>query len=285
MTGKSNRPRLRPEMYQDMISLRDEILDSCPSEEDCRNGYLPYPREGYPGQVNRCVCGQVAHYLTELIEAGIPRAYWWLSISDLNIDPDVVGMVKNYIKKIRHAVRNGLGLMFMGANGVGKTSLMSAIGKAAVVTGHRVKYFTAQQYIEAKKTSDELVEEFESAKVILLDELDKVYVKSGSNYVPKTLEDFIRRMTSAGATFVICTNHDERTLQEVFGQSTYSMLLRHLKLIQFTGDDFSDRLQSRWDERLDDETDDYFHPHIVAMAKTLDLWELEDERKEWEKVD
>ena len=271
---------MRKEIKSAMFMLKAELVEPC---ELCDGiGWLE-PDE--PGVNKPCECMIVFHYLNALIEAKIPRDYWWLAIEDLEIDPELKTFCSWYAKRIDKAILNSLGILFLGPNGIGKTSMQCAIGKAGIVSGYNVQYFTAQQYIESRKAKDDiLTKEYESGQIILLDELDKVYIKSRSDYVTKTLEDFLRRKTADGATFVICTNHDQETLQDVFGQSTMSMLKRHLKFIDVEGDDYGDRLQDRWNDLMKSDKD-YYANQIVSMATRLMEHEKREDELDWKKVD
>ena len=255
---------MRKEIMDEMVRLKAQLVDN---HEPCEGHGWLMPLED--GTNNPCECMTVFHYLNALIETKISHDYWWLDIEDLEMGQKYITLCNWFVKRLDKAVKHALGLMFLGANGIGKTSMQCAIGKYAVVAGYNVQYFTAQQYIESRKMEDDtLTKEYESGQIILLDELDKVYIKSRSNYVTKTLEDFMRRKTSAGAVFIICTNHDAKTLEDVFGQSTMSMLQRHLRFVDVTGDDYSLKLQTRWDSLMEEDRD-YYDTHIMSMAKLL----------------
>lgn len=271
---------MRSELRAAMLTLKGELVSPCTA---CGGSGWLEPEE--PGRANPCRCMTVFHYLNALIESRIPKDYWWLNLDDLeDVDEDYKKFCRWFMRRLPKATANALGIMFLGANGIGKTSMQCAIGKEAVVSGYSVRYFTAQQYIESRKVSDDrtLTEYLESADVILLDELDKVYIANRSTFVEKTLEDFLRRTTSGGVSLIICTNYDEDTLEDVFGQSTMSMLRRHLKFVNVTGGDYSETLQSRWDTLMDSDRD-YFSAPILDMANRLMARELQEDLLDWEK--
>jgi IstB-like ATP binding protein len=271
---------MRDEIRDKMLALKRDIVES---HKPCKgSGWLEPISPGVP---NPCECMTVFHYLNCLIESGIPRDYWWLTIDELEIDEDYKALCHWYTKRLQQAFEHGLGMMFLGPNGIGKTSMQCALGKEAIVKGYTVKYFTAQQYIEATKNTEDvsLLKEYEDGDFILLDEMDKVYIKSRSNYVTKTLEDFLRRKTSEGSAIIICTNHDQQTLIEVFGQSTVSMLQRHLKIVGMEGDDYSEKLQSRWDDLMESSRD-YFDKAILVPARQLMERELKEDERDWKEA-
>lgn len=262
---------MRPEVYQACDELKQAIVYPC---KVC--GGAGYLEQENPIELNPCECMLSLHYLSALIEARIPKDYWALSLDDLTlVDPAYVKFVRWYLARVSRAAEQGKGILFLGANGTGKTSMQCAIGKESVVQGYSVRYFTAQQYIEASRSgNDSMADDFESAKFLLLDEIDKVYMKSGSNYVQKTLEEFLRRRISGGAVVIACTNYEASEFESVFGSSTTSMLQRHLKFIPIEGEDYSDRLQDRWEADMDRNVD-YFDSRIMSMARRL--WDREQE--------
>jgi len=271
---------MRETIKSAMFDLRAKIVDH---HKPCKgSGWL---ESVIPGRLNPCECMIVFHYLNSLIEAKIPRDYWWLGIDDLEIDDGYKKLCRWYTNRMDKATSHALGIMFLGANGIGKTSMQCAIGKEAVVQGYHVQYFTAQQYIEARKNNEDntLVKEFESGNIILLDEMDKVYIKARSNFVTKTLEDFMRRKTADGTAFIVCTNHDAETLSDVFGQSTMSMLRRHLRFVDVEGDDYSDKLQDRWGLLMDADHN-YYAEQIMTMATRMMDRELEEDDLVWKEA-
>lgn len=266
-------------MYAEMMRLQGQLVDTC---SEC--GGAGYLSPVNPGEVNPCKCMTVHSYLCRLIEAEIPKDYWWLTIDELEVDEDYLSLVRWFSLRLVKAVSNGMGILFMGENGIGKTSMQCAIGKEAIVQGMTVKYYTAQQYIEAKKSkNDEWIVDAESAQVILLDELDKVYISKGSDFVKKTLEEYLRRMTSEGKCMVICTNGDSDYLKKTFGDSTMSALSRHLRFLGVSGEDYGEKLQARWMKIMGDERD-WYDEAIFDMAKRRMAREQEEDRREWEKV-
>lgn len=264
---------MRDDVRSRMLNLKSELVTPC---EAC--GGLGWLAPTSPGVPNPCKCMVVFHYLNRLIESYIPRDYWWLSLDHLtDVDSVYRKFCRWFLRRLPKAMDNALGVMFLGPNGIGKTSMQCVIGKEAVVLGYEVRYLTAQQYIESRKSDDKSLSEYaEQGDLILLDELDKVYIANRSNFVPKTVEDFFRRVMSQGSSLIVCTNHDEATLEDVFGQSSMSMLRRHLKFVNVEGGDYSEKLQSRWDDLMESNRD-YFDSHIVEMAERLMSRELEED--------
>lgn len=241
--------------------MRKTIIESCTT---CAGrGYVLLE----DGDDEPCRCTLVFKYVKELLRAGIANKYWALSLPSLEIRDVYKKLVAQYIRHLTNAADKSLGFLFEGANGVGKTACLAEIGKAAIVHGYRVQYITVEQYItEITKPKSVLLDAVNEAKFILLDELDKVYIKEGSSFVPKKIEDFIRSSVSHGKTISIATNMDDKMLAEVFGDSFVSMLARYMKFVPFAGEDFSKTMQRDWLDELKSAYD-YFDSNIVAMAE------------------
>lgn len=266
---------LRKEVIRRLTQIRKETVESC---EECDDGYILTEE----GDLITCQCMQVFVYLMELVKSKIPQEYWCLSLSDLvSVDETYIKLVKHYTNRMSTAIKKSMGVIFYGANGIGKTSLMCHIGKLAVASGYKVQYFTVQQYIDAVKGDSPIVKEYTDCEIILLDEMDKVYAKKGSDYVTKTLEDFIRRSLSSGKVIIACTNNsDMDEFSQMFGDSTVSMLKRHSKFLEIAGEDYSDQLHDSWWEDLDEDYD-YFCPEIVEKAEFMHTSVEAQEDEEW----
>jgi len=263
-----------------LYQIRNELLDNC---EKCGGeGYL---KSEIPGIPNPCECMRVFDYVMELVDAGISQDYWHLYLDDLKMEPEYINFVKLIFKNLERFRENGLGVLFHGVNGIGKTSLMAEIGKEAIVRGYKVKYLSAQMYVDEtmKQTTDKsaYMNELLTNDFILFDEIDKVYIKQGSNYVPKTLEMFLREaMVNANICIISATNMDIKSFTSTFGESTVSMLKRKMKFIAVDGEDYSAVLSGAWDMKLQ-KTYNYYHPNIVKQADRRQAIAVEQELEAW----
>jgi len=264
--------KIRDEVFSQLEDIKKATVGSC-----LVCGSAGYLGSEVPGKVNPCKCMAVFRYVMALVLAKIPMDYWALSLNDLTIDIDYKKLIKHYIKNLSGAKARGLGIIFFGTNGIGKTSMMCMVGKAAVIQQIPVQYFTVQQYVDAKKSDSPLIGEFESGKLILLDEMDKVYIKQNSSFVPKTVEEFLRRMLSVNKMIIACTNYDQETFAGTFGDSIVSMLKRRSKFVDVEGMDYSNTLQGTWDDLLISSYD-YYQGDIVPAAERYIKLNLEAER-------
>jgi len=265
---------LRTEVKEHLAKIRKSTVEAC---DLCNDGYLP---SEIPGELNPCKCMRVFLYLIELVKSKIPMEYWYLTLDELQVNEEYRAFVKFYLERLDKALDRAMGVIFFGANGIGKTSLMCEIGKEVVAHGRRAQYFTVQQYIDAAKGESPILREYNDTDMILLDEMDKVYIKKGSSYVGKVLEDFLRRSRSSGKTIVACTNYDMEAFSRTFGDSTVSMLKRHSKFLEVEGDDYSDSLHDSWKDLLDEDYD-FYCPAIVEKAERLHNHVENADREAW----
>lgn len=249
------------DQFRDLMELRTKIVGH---HSKCRGMGFTFVDHG----VETCECAKVFTYVKELVLSEIPRVYWTYYWKDLSVDQVYMSFLETYFANIKNALSSSLGVLFLGPNGVGKTTMMCEIGKEAITRGAGVYYTTTQRYI-SRLMSGKPTTLTPDTKVLLLDEIDKAYIKEGSDYVPKSFEDLIRNTISSGKVIVAATNETEEGLGEIFGQSTLSMVKRYLKLMPVEGEDFSDRRQENWDRALKAKPLDYFHPNIIKMAEQM----------------
>ena len=195
-------------------------------------------------------------WLKELYYARIPSDYWGLELDALKTDGDSLALTEEYIGHLSNAVTQGLGIAYMGSTGVGKTSLMCEVGKAACFLGIPTVYLTLAGYITAERERDtdpeaqDLWNQVYSSRVILLDEVDKVYIKAGSNWVGKQFIDMLKLVTTNGRALLMAMNIDHAELSQTFGDAVASAIERKLKIQTVQGDDYSTTLQQSWKDRL-----------------------------------
>ncbi len=243
-----------------IYEVRQELVEVC---SICNGtGYL----EADDG-VYRCECLTMFRWVKELIKAGIPKDYWHLSMEELEIDPRVKGFIAKYINNLESAKRNGLGFVFVGANGTGKTSMMTEIAKHALLKQYSVRYFTMEQYITALyKKRDEMVAWYEASDFLLIDEMDK---QPNTKTVIRTIDEFIRRMFNAGKCLLLAANWRKEDVVGALGQSTFSLFQRRNKIISVFGADYSSKLNQEYRERLEGGFD-YRHENLLGWATLME---------------
>jgi len=253
--------RVIPRHQKDhLLSIREQLVDSC---EICGGaGYVINEGLDVP-----CECMKLFRYVKELVIAAIPETYWELSLEKLVVNQAYKDFISFYLDNLKRAHAGGLGVLFLGTNGVGKTAMMCEIGKSAVAQGYSVKYFTIQQYVDLTiKFGTESNSFVQLHDMLLVDELDKAYMKEGSSFVPKIVEHLFRSTIPYGKMVIAATNESEEGLKDLFGESTLSMVHRNLKFVPVSGIDYSENLQKGWKKRLL-HTVDFKNEHLIELAR------------------
>lgn len=248
-------------------TIKKTLVGSC---ENCGGN-------GYREDGSMCDCMIIFQYILNLVKANIPENYWELSLKTLKVKDAYKKFVRFFINKLDNAVYRSLGVIFLGPNGVGKTSILCEIGKRAVVSGYQgqVLYLTVQQFMNAHYDKQESRENehcsldmINNSTILLLDELDKVYIKKESDYVLRTLEDFFRESVARGRVLVMATNWTLEDIGDNFGESFVSLINRNLRVMEFLGSDYSIQRQSQWLQLLENDVD-FYADDIVNMANRL----------------
>ena len=253
---------MNPTVLEELTVLKKETVGSC---DHCgRTGY----KINFETSTDvPCQCLRVLKYCKELIKARIPRDYWQLSLPELAIDSKYKAYVNKFLTHFQTALDRGLGFMLAGANGIGKTALMAEIAKFAICEGHEVSYFTLQTYISSTYPDSE-IHCNHSPKILLIDELDKVYIRHGSEYVMKATDEFMRASLAKNKVLICATNSTQNGLSEMFGQSTMSQLNRRLFYIPMKGQDYTPSKQESWLTDLT-ESYDYYHDNIMHYVNRM----------------
>jgi len=247
-------PELKSRIYQ----IRESLVG-----KHKRCGGTGYVNAEQAGTVSRCSCMIVFRYLKELIKSNIPQDYWALAFDSLHLDPLSKKIISAYLKNLERAKQTGLGLIFFGQNGTGKTSAMAEIAKEAIINNYKVKYFTLSSYVDAVFSKDSArVAYYEDGDFLLIDELDK---KVGTANIYKLVDEFLRRMFNMNKSLIFGTNWDTDEFKQCLGESAFSLLKRRCEFLEFQGEDFSDELQESYIDRLESDYD-FFDVNITTKA-------------------
>jgi len=271
--------RIKDHQWPELERIKEATVYSC--DRGCTKGYIEKTEDGF---TQSCDCLSTYLLLKQYVLAGIPKTYWPLTLETLEVEEFYKDTVRQYASNLDQALANALGIVFMGSNGIGKTSMMIEIGKAAITEHFGVRYLTLSQYLTAALgKNEELLEDIDASDFILLDELDKAVVGK-SDWPAKTAEEFIRQTIALGKGLIIASNLDKKSLGEQFGESLVSALQRNLLLVPVGGNDYSTRLQSdlkaSWQEKLSGEVNYYADP-IVERARARENVRVEVERESW----
>jgi len=172
-----------------------------------------------------------------LRHARIPERYWEAQLPDI---PAVHG----YVRKISCNLQQGIGLILMGANGVGKTHTAVAIAKHVLLRTPRVLYLTGPDLIEALIHDQPYTEDMtirvavKTREFLVIDDLGSEYRGSGSGYSELNYLNLLRtRMQQLGKATLFTTNLDREGLEQAYGPGMISLLAECCLPLTLSGQD------------------------------------------------
>ncbi len=203
----------------------------------------------------RCMCWE--KYYREESYSRLPEFARNISFAsfDLNYYPEkdengrpvreimqkTLNLCRQYCKNIGESTEN---LLFIGKTGLGKTHLSLSILTQAASDGVFVKYVTAQSMIDVFERTRfnrnptpehwELVNDIQSAQLLVIDDLGSEFVTSFSQSV---LYNIINDRMANGYQTVISTNLEPSKLDSVYEQRLTSRLLGNCTALGFFGKD------------------------------------------------
>ena len=257
---------IKQDIQKKVDGLKEEIVKG---HKPCEGtGYITDPNDD--SLASRCKCMIVFRYLARLARAGIPIDYWDLSFDTLQIPNEIKAKIRLYIDNIDRAKQRGLGMLFLGDNGVGKTSAGCEIAKAAILSGYDVRYFTLSSYVDSLFSRDDVsLEWYASGQFLLIDEVDKCSVK-----IKNALDDVFRKFNNRGKCLIMATNLNVDTIDQALGKSILSLLKRRCSFVTFDGKDYSETVERQFEDRLLNPVD-YFSPVIWKSAYNFERNSLE----------
>jgi len=191
--------------------------------------------------------------------AGIEKEYW-----ELTLEKDWIGdkvakkYTQLYIKHLVKAYENGLGIIYLGKNGVGKTMLSNVVLKEASDKNYSVRNITLEELLKLIKTSFEssdAKDEYEKIKQMDFICLDNV----GLEYKPKDFGvftvaemDVLIRYRRRNLLPIIITSNltSKEEFMENYGSSILSLLISASKFIIVQGEDYRLKQGEDWENKL-----------------------------------
>lgn len=193
--------------------------------------------------------------------AGIPVKYWDLDITILDESASSAKKMKSYLKKLRLAYDEGMGVFACGKNGNGKTLSACTIGKEAIRQGYSVRFtflgdiissFMNTMYDADKK--EKLQEDILGVDFLILDDIDKAYISENSKYVNSILDNLFRTRVQNNLPVIMTANKPMKDIlkseEEVFSKSLLSLFSESLLPIVFLDKDVRSELKKENMERF-----------------------------------
>jgi len=188
-----------------------------------------------------------------MIRANIPKEFRHIDLDNFDGDPKAMRAVELYCKKLNKAREDGIGFLFMGENGVGKTSLNIIILKEALLRGYSAFFITLPEIFSRiyagyknPEVLAELKEKLYNTDFLCISELGKDYHREGATLFARSEFDAIFRERRGDLRPIIMdTNLDLVELHENFGESIISMFRSRLKIMTLKGGDYRKKHQEK----------------------------------------
>ncbi len=230
--------------YRDNPEVGRSRFDYCPT---CR-------KRGtyrYNGVEHDCNCEEQVLLQKLYLLAGIGELYQRLDWDHYEGDPEVVKTLQDYVQRHEDYIERGLGLLFTGKRGIGKTMLATLVLKEFIRAGYSCYFSTYSSAMEmhtaGRRGRDEkrrFEEKFLNTRVLLLDDIGRE-AKSIYKMQESTFEHILRNRVQFCRPTILTTSLSYDDLEEGFGASTVSLLSEQSRVMDMTGDNFRPRSNTR----------------------------------------
>jgi len=234
-------------LYRHHPELRDGPCPTCRGERSYR----------WQGQDHGCVCQRQRQLAKHYSAAGIGVTYQRLDWSDFEGNQELLAKILKYLDNHDRYVSRGVGLLFHGPIGVGKTMAANLMLKELIKRGYTafattfagtIEMFTAGwRSIEEKQYFQE---KFMYSQVLLLDDLGRE-LRTGHNLPQSTFDMILRTRVAEGRPTILTTNCSLAELETGYGAQVLSLLQEQSVSYQFSGTDFRPRANKRTKDELD----------------------------------
>jgi DNA replication protein DnaC len=205
----------------------------------------------YRGVEHACDCREQWQLNMSYLSAGIGLLYQRLDWDDYTGDPEAVSSLQAYVRNHYDYVDQGLGLLFTGARGVGKTMLATLVLKEFMRAGYScfsATYSSAMEmYTAGWRDRDDkrrFDDRFLHTKVLLLDDMGRE-AKSSNNMQETTFEHIVRNRVQACRPTILTTNLNYGDLEESYGEAVMSLLTEQSMVVEMTGESFRPKSNAR----------------------------------------
>jgi DNA replication protein DnaC len=192
--------------------------------DEATNGAVPC--ECRPARINRA--------RARTLSAVIPKRFRGVSFDRAQIvdmDPEIVRVVRRYVEAVDGNLDAGRGLWFTGDVGTGKTTLAMLVSRAALDAGRSVAIYSLPRLLaEIRKTFDEGAQRshlglLERLAAVDLLHMDDVGAERTSDWVLEQLYSIVNARYEDERAMIITTNLDHAELREQIGERTVSRLI------------------------------------------------------------
>ena len=214
--------------------------------------YVPGSRTERAEYACNCLDQWVLHRY--LLASNIGLTYQRLGWADMGAtEQGATDLAQEYLAHAEDYVANGIGLIFYGTAGTGKTSLGTLLLRGLLAQGFDGYFTTFSEMIDTYtggwNDKDEKVwfhKRIKNAQVLVMDDVGKEYQGRKASGLPEsTFDEVLRHRVAASTPTIITTNLSMTRLQEGYGGGVMSLLRERSSTYEFTGSDFRDTQRNR----------------------------------------
>jgi len=240
---------------KDYVNLKYEFLDDDEIEflEQKHPLLERFTKQGCPTCENGS-CGDCKYQLQlykHYIRAGIGLNYRRLDWEDFHGDEKAMSLAKIYLGQHKDFVKGGMGLLYHGTWGTGKTLLTSLIAKELVKLGYSVYFATFTQMVDEFTRgwgSNEEKARFESkvvkSDIFFLDDIGKEF-RTKNNLSEATFDHVMRQRALDNRPTFITTNMGIDELMDGYGGAIFSLLKERVIEHNMDGIDYREYARNR----------------------------------------
>jgi len=198
----------------------------------------------WQGGEHPCDCALQLQLAKHYSAAGIGVLYQRMDWGDYGGDSELLQGVHDYLANHRAYVGQGIGLLFYGDIGTGKTLVANLVLKELVKLGYTCFATTFASTVEAftstwgsSSEKEWFARRFMHSQVLLLDDLGRE-LRTGHNLPQSTFDMILRTRVAEGRPTILTTNSSIAELEQGYGAQVLSLLKEQSLAWHFSGQDF-----------------------------------------------
>jgi DNA replication protein DnaC len=225
------------------ISIRNRFL----SDEDATRLYLEHPElkadsDSYcptcrgtktyqwKSETHQCDCSLQLQLYKHYLSSGIGATFQRLTWDDYEGEPNPLTIALDYLENHESYVSRGLGLIFLGRFGTGKTMIATLLLKELILLGYPCYGTTFSSMISMFTSGWKSIEDqrffqkkLKQSHVLLLDDLGKEF-RTKTNLAESVFDDILRSRVQNGFPTFITSNMTPAELEQGYGSAVLSLL-------------------------------------------------------------
>ena len=177
-----------------------------------------------------------------MAQANIPPRFWNTGLDQVSISPEVEKAIKDYVHNFDREAESSRGLLIVGPEQTGKTSLLTIILKSLMTRDYKCHYARADDIVSLHYKRDQDAYEYTyddllSSKVLGVDDI----AANGNSGYPIALGNVLRaRFNSQNPTLVCVTTREdslgEREIEADYGRELAQWFRNHYTILPLAFD-------------------------------------------------